>query len=483
MKNIFNILYVGLVLFAGSVCAQENAPMHELSLAGSGSIGTLGYNTVVGDKRLGGGGSVGLGYTYIFAPQWGVRTGVEATFYNSRTGVAAMDDSYLISTPADLPADSKFMLNYRYIGFNERQKAAYLQIPLMAEYHTAGNHIFYAAAGVKIGIPLKINYKTTMNSLTATEHSDYSGMDYNVFNYTNVASSGSLSTRTAILGALEAGIKWQLTEHWALYTGLYLDYGMNDIRKETGKPLTAPNADGFTTGSLLVSRNAQGNDYSGKVLPMAIGVKVRLAFGSKAKTMVPFVEALYDDEEPTETAKDIAEQQRKADELLALQERQAAARADSLQQIAALRQAEEERKAAEIRIAEETRRAEEIRKAEEQYVAATEVIVRGISGFPVGQTVLTPEIRTELETKAAIMKQYPDMQIIIEGHTCDLGTHEANISFGQQRADAAKAYLVEQGIAPERLQTVSKAETEPLVPNTSKENRNKNRRVEFKILP
>jgi outer membrane protein OmpA-like peptidoglycan-associated protein len=53
------------------------------------------------------------------------------------------------------------------------------------------------------------------------------------------------------------------------------------------------------------------------------------------------------------------------------------------------------------------------------------------------------------------------------------------MSIGLRRAEAAKAYLVEKGVAPERIQTVSKGETEPIVPNIGEENRRKNRRVKI----
>jgi outer membrane protein OmpA-like peptidoglycan-associated protein len=63
-----------------------------------------------------------------------------------------------------------------------------------------------------------------------------------------------------------------------------------------------------------------------------------------------------------------------------------------------------------------------------------------------------------------------------------LGTKAVNLSIGLRRAEAAKAYLVAKGVAAERIRTASKGETEPLVPNTSEENRRKNRRVVMKIV-
>jgi outer membrane protein OmpA-like peptidoglycan-associated protein len=69
----------------------------------------------------------------------------------------------------------------------------------------------------------------------------------------------------------------------------------------------------------------------------------------------------------------------------------------------------------------------------------------------------------------------------IAGHTCDLGTDRLNVRIGRERADLAKDYLVEKGVAPSRIQTFSKGESEPLFPNINEVNRRKNRRLEIVI--
>jgi hypothetical protein len=287
---IIKILFAGLFVFTGAVSAQKshkntykNASQHELSLTGGGGIGTLRYNPAAGSRHAGAGGNVGLGYAYFFTPQWGVSTGIGAAFYNSSAKIAAFDGSYLINTPAGLPDDSEFTLSYRYEGFKEKQKAAYLQIPVMAEYRTTGANIFYASAGVKIGVPLKARYATTLASYTTKGFSDYTGLDYENMpthgfsTYKNEATSGSLKTRVAIFGALETGMKWQLADRWALYTGVYLDYGFNNIRKND------------SAERLLQYNEASPTDYgyhslieTDKVSKMnlwSVGIKVRVAMG------------------------------------------------------------------------------------------------------------------------------------------------------------------------------------------------------------
>lgn len=73
----------------------------------------------------------------------------------------------------------------------------------------------------------------------------------------------------------------------------------------------------------------------------------------------------------------------------------------------------------------------------------------------------------------------PDMELEISGHTDDVGSRDANIKLSQNRAESVKQWLVDRGISAARLKTVGKGPDEPLVPNTTDENRQRNRRVEF----
>ncbi|WP_296226844.1 OmpA family protein [Ralstonia sp. UBA689] len=84
-----------------------------------------------------------------------------------------------------------------------------------------------------------------------------------------------------------------------------------------------------------------------------------------------------------------------------------------------------------------------------------------------------------LDKVAAWLKAHPDAKLEIEGHTDDTGTAAHNQTLSQGRADAAKAYLVGAGIAPDRLTTAAFGATKPLAPNDSETHRAQNRRVEI----
>lgn len=71
--------------------------------------------------------------------------------------------------------------------------------------------------------------------------------------------------------------------------------------------------------------------------------------------------------------------------------------------------------------------------------------------------------------------------IIVEGHTDDIGSEEMNIRLSEQRAAAVMNYLVEKGVESGRIEAIGFGESRPLVPNTSNENRAKNRRIELRV--
>jgi outer membrane protein OmpA-like peptidoglycan-associated protein len=88
----------------------------------------------------------------------------------------------------------------------------------------------------------------------------------------------------------------------------------------------------------------------------------------------------------------------------------------------------------------------------------------------------------ELERVADLMSQNKISKILIIGHTDSVGEDAYNLSLSQRRARAVYTYFLTKGIAKERLKFEGKGETEPAVPNDTPENRQLNRRVEFKII-
>ena len=100
--------------------------------------------------------------------------------------------------------------------------------------------------------------------------------------------------------------------------------------------------------------------------------------------------------------------------------------------------------------------------------------------FETGKADLKPESRPVLKEIASTMQKYPDLKILIEGHTDNVGSAASNLTLSDNRAAAVKAALVADfGIAEGRLTTKGFGDTKPSVPNTTPAGRAQNRRVEI----
>ncbi len=71
------------------------------------------------------------------------------------------------------------------------------------------------------------------------------------------------------------------------------------------------------------------------------------------------------------------------------------------------------------------------------------------------------EARAVLDTQAGWLSRYPGVRVRIEGNTDQRGTREYNFALGARRANAVREYLVERGIAAERIDTVSYGKEHP----------------------
>ena len=86
-----------------------------------------------------------------------------------------------------------------------------------------------------------------------------------------------------------------------------------------------------------------------------------------------------------------------------------------------------------------------------------------------------------LDKLADTLNKAKNWTLEIQGHTDDKGSDDYNMKLSQGRADAVKNYLITKGVLLDTITAKGFGESVPLVPNDSDANREKNRRVEFKI--
>ncbi|MCD7972847.1 MAG: OmpA family protein [Candidatus Azobacteroides sp.] len=454
------VIMVAATMIAATTTGQTRQNQ-ELTFSGGAGLSTLTYTPVLGAQKNKFGGNISIGYNYLFSEQMGIGTGLELSFFNAEMTCNQYNDNY---TATDIDGDT-FDFRSTVTDYKEKQNATYLNIPLMYHYRTTGKNIFYANAGAKIGIPLSGKYKTSGATIRNSgyysednyEYTDQEFMGFGTF--TNRDTDKGLNYKVVFFLSAEAGLKWPLTDELSLYTGAYIDYGLNDIRKDVASErLVAYNTASprdFTTNSVFTSRNKNNEALTGNVKPLAAGIKITLAYtlGGKKKKPQSMAKAALSpvpDEHTEQTRKEAEE--------------------------------EATRREAEIkRLSEQLAEQQEKERQQQQLAAGIEdaltILRQPVSGYETNQVTPMPEQQQELDKKIILLQQYPEWTIICEGHTCDLGGKNTNENIALKRAEAVRDYMVEHAISKDRITVISKGESEPLVPNTDEGNRRENRRV------
>ncbi len=103
--------------------------------------------------------------------------------------------------------------------------------------------------------------------------------------------------------------------------------------------------------------------------------------------------------------------------------------------------------------------------------------------FEFDSHALKPEATQTLNEAAEVLKAHNELVLIeVGGHTCDIGSEAYNENLSRQRAQAVFEHLTDQGVAARRLEVRAYGESSPAVANTSRANRQQNRRVALSVL-
>jgi hypothetical protein len=276
MKKIYVI--INCLLIVNIAVAQS----HEFSIHAGGGLSSLSYKFAAGKTEGGIGGGGGVGYTYYINDNFGIATGLGVALYGAKTTSDAFSDQYDIQ-------DNNDNLRFTYSiagGYEENQRATLLTIPVMLQYRAPFGYYssmsFYAAGGVKLGLPMSAK-ATIMSNNTTSGYYSYENLTYenlpqhgfvNEMEGDMIKSDIDLGLATIL--ALEAGLHFSLGETTGLYTGLFLDYGVNNIQKSKDKHVIEyqpANSSQFKYNSILNSGMVD------KINLMSVGIKVKIAFG------------------------------------------------------------------------------------------------------------------------------------------------------------------------------------------------------------
>ena len=266
-----------------SILAQS----HEFSAYLGSGLSTLRYKPSLGDRSGRMGMDFGFGYTWInnsekvtgtgniYRQQWGIHTGIGFGLYNAKTKLDNVETVTKGLNDGE-PVYSDFELTTTLSGYSEKQNTMYLTIPAMALFQLDR---YYVMGGFKFGIPVNRKYKYNDATLTNIAYypdlenyiTDKKDRGIGVFEGEDFKNKFDLGV--VVMLSLEGGATWRIDNNFTLYTGVYFDYGLNNLAKGNQKDFINYNLENpanFTTNSVLSS-------FTDKTKIMAIGIKVRLA--------------------------------------------------------------------------------------------------------------------------------------------------------------------------------------------------------------
>ncbi|GHT14618.1 hypothetical protein AGMMS4956_12770 [Bacteroidia bacterium] len=457
MKRVFALIIgVFFVLTAQSQNKSDSVrdtkgEQHEFALHGAGGLSMLNYFPIEGKQHLGLGGGGGLSSTYFFNQRWGLSLGVELMTYHTRYTV----DNFSSGYPA-FDDEENFDFQYTLNNYTENQRAVLLNIPLMmrAQIPIDEKKDFYVAFGGKLSLPITASYSSTAQELISWGYYPPAALElrdpeFRAFGtFTDVQSSGKLNFSTAaFVPSVEVGIKWYLNTKCALYTGIYADYGLTNLSKSSSPMVEyakvinyADNSNMNPINSVLVATHNNA-DMAHKVVPFAAGIKLSLAFGNYK----------YKQPTPTPTSVKRAPLLPKKD---TVGKDTAAVGDKSLNP----------------------------RSFQPQQDARQYNILGTVDGYSLTSSKLDRKKQAKLEQVVTYLKAHPDVRIVCVGFTCNTQSEDKSYKQGLKRAQLVRDYLIKQGISRNRVRIRSYGQLQPLVPNKTKKNKLRNRRVEVQMV-
>jgi outer membrane protein OmpA-like peptidoglycan-associated protein len=101
--------------------------------------------------------------------------------------------------------------------------------------------------------------------------------------------------------------------------------------------------------------------------------------------------------------------------------------------------------------------------------------------FKVGKYALSTEAQLKLAKLSGIIEAHPGLNLAIDGYTDNTGTLALNMTLSQQRADAVRQFLIEQGLSPDTISAKGLGPTDPIADNSTPAGRKQNRRVDIVV--
>lgn len=434
------IVTIGICLLMCSFKGQSQ----EFGVELNGGLQGLSFDIAGGGQsKPQAGGSVGVHYIFPLSSHFGLLTGIGCGYYNTKA--SPQNDATYSSWQID-NTGSAFQYNVSTKGYSETQRFFAANIPVMLHYHTVGNNTqWYLNAGAKFILPFNAKIKAEAQQLDLSGY--YPDFNVEVFNVpqhgfatlNNWQSTRNIELKPTATISASTGVSFKMGERMRLYTGVYLDYGLTEMKKaDNYNSLIGYNSAG-TVNPMAGGVFSLGNTGQAKLFACGLQVKLGLERRKAKPVQQPSPEPMQ--QVTAQPATPPQEQPKQPVQ-------------------------------------------EEIVQAPPQpipmpvmSVADSLVFKQPVTFGVLGQTTIPENAYPRLDSMATILNKYPGTQLEIVGHTCNIGSENENIKVGEERAKAVAAYLQNKGISSDRMHVRSAGLSDPIVPNNSSFNRQVNRRV------
>jgi hypothetical protein len=229
-----------------------------------------------------------LGYNYFFNDKTGMSTGIDFSYFKSRSQTGQISDRYFTDD-----GNESFEFRSTIDNHRETQTAYCLSVPLMwrIQYPLFHDDILnWFAIGGKVFVPLRARYETSGTAYTTSAY--YPKQDVllesgrGLGTFTGGKQVFNLDFRTVYMLSAETGIKLDVSYQFSLYAGIYADYALNNINRDSGrKPFLVyhpENPEYFHFNSVLNSAYTQEDGktvrLSDRINPFTAGIVIRIAF-------------------------------------------------------------------------------------------------------------------------------------------------------------------------------------------------------------
>ena len=443
-------------------------------------------------------GHAGLYVDFNFTDHWGLITGAEFGAYTSVVksknllNMQVLYNNYETPTAGEVSIED--WVSQDLPDFSENHRMFAVQVPVMAKYMVPiaplKGHLYYVAAGVKLGIHVSSQYKQSWGEGKYSRYAhrwfiegDPSGESITTNN--GYAKDGGFATRVDpwddfvgdssrstdwlklkfspidVMASFDTGFRWNLGNGMGLYTGLYCDFGLlRPVVHQTGSKVMTYDPD----------KNPAVGDGDGEIT--VEGAKYVSILAADGPDYAWFK---HDEQEPEGKSFFIKNSNPLAKTLNAMQ-------AGVKVRFSIGRARRPVRPVREPKIKEPKKPKEPPVITEVPEEIQQTMIELSDALFAFDKFDLNAEAQAMLDRVVSWLSDHPELKVEIGGHTDSRGSDAYNQKLSENRAKSVYDYFVSHGIDAARLSYKGYGESRPIDTNETDEGRQRNRRVELQLI-